>query len=413
MTATTTRRRATPRAASSRTTVWTRVARSCVSLACLLTLSWDRRAAWAWSVGGPTTASVVTGANGYVGREIVHELLRTSTQRESGGHDVVCLVRAGRVAQEEAYWRSYQDDDDAGCRVRVAPYDMLDGGASILDALDDTCGDTVVLYHVASTFGPTEEHVRTALDNVQGTENVLRALRIFKHGTTQDCRLILTSSMAAVRAPGQEPQYHPTRYTHRDWNEEAALDVNWGQSYQWSKARSERVAWQRAGEWRIPMTALCPSFVFGPVGGAESSVSSSYSIELVQQWARGEQPVRSRLCVDVRDVAAAHVAAGFAATTGERYLLSAESRLTSAKVAEVLRSVMGDTDNINSDAAYDESASTVVQVGEPEVEAAEKLRAELGIVCRPVQETMADMVKSLLPSLTKKKNIALKPSNVE
>ena len=44
--------------------------------------------------------SIVTGANGYVGREVIRTLLQDPSKSSS---DIFCLVRAGRVASETAY----------------------------------------------------------------------------------------------------------------------------------------------------------------------------------------------------------------------------------------------------------------------------------------------------------------------
>ena len=73
----------------------------------------------------PRRASIVTGANGYVGREIVHELIKDPSQEH-----IICLVRPGRIPQEEAYWNG-----KSSC-IRVMPYDMLDDGITLQKALE-------------------------------------------------------------------------------------------------------------------------------------------------------------------------------------------------------------------------------------------------------------------------------------
>jgi cinnamoyl-CoA reductase len=80
------------------------------------------------------------------------------------------------------------------------------------------------------------------------------------------------------------------------------------QSYQWSKAESEKQAWEISKELGVPMVSLCPSFVFGPPFSKE--MTSSFSTELVGKWIQGQSEVQSRLFVDIRDLAKAHVAAG-------------------------------------------------------------------------------------------------------
>ena len=128
-------------------------------------------------------------------------------------------------------------------------------------------------------------------------------------------------------------------YTQDDWNTKSQLGQNWGASYQWSKAESEKQAWKWAKHYDLPMTSLCPSFVFGPPSDI-SQLSNSFSITLVGQWVRGESPVQSRLCVDIRDVARAHVAAGTRdEAIGQRFILSKEARVPSQDMAEALKVV--------------------------------------------------------------------------
>jgi nucleoside-diphosphate-sugar epimerase len=178
-------------------------------------------------------ASIVTGANGYVAREVVQELMKINDGR------IYCLVRPARIESESQYWSEKSD-----C-ITVMPYDMLDGGATIQQALEQASRETeqICVYHIASVFGPTEDHVQTAKDNVQGTEDLVKALAKYQN----DCRLVVTSSMAAVRSTGQKP-LNGEYYTDKDWNDRSKLGENWGSSYQWSKAQSEKRAWELAEE---------------------------------------------------------------------------------------------------------------------------------------------------------------------
>lgn len=353
---------------------------------------------------GIKTVSVVTGANGYVGREIVHTLLSSETNESLNSlhkhpvdHEILCLVRPSRVEEETNYWGSYMKEN----KLKVLPYDMLDQGESLSEALDtafDAAENTptnAVLYHVASKFGPSENHEQVALENVAGTETTVRVLAKYPNS-----RLILTSSMAAVRGTGQKPLHSPTFYTHEDWNTLSKLGANWGNSYQWSKCQSEKRAWELAKELGVDMTSLCPSFVFGPF--RNHLTSSSYSIELVSQWIKGESAVQSRLCVDIRDAALAHVrAACNPQTIGKRYIVSSEARLHSKHVATVLKEIcqknpdsgLGKGENIFGDEDFDGGA---VKIGEKEVDAVERMKKDLGIVCRSNEETFADMGQSFL-----------------
>lgn len=330
----------------------------------------------------PRRAFLVTGANGYVGREVVHELLVSQTTSNDDDDDIVCLVRKGRVEEERKYWKGKKN-------IAVKPYDMLDGGTTLENALQEVSEDDkeCVVYHVASVFGPTDDHKQTALDNVEGTENVVKCLAKFPN-----TKLVLTSSMAAVRGTGQKPK-NGDCYSYVDWNALSELGKNWGSSYQWSKAESEHRAWELSKEIGVPMVSLCPSFIFGPSTDGTFE-SNSYSIQLVGQWINGESDVQSRLCVDVRDVAKAHVAAGTRdVALGQRYIVSTESRMPSKVLAEAIKAVSPTPEKITFDADFDGGA---ISIGEREVIAEERLADELEVVLTPSNVTFQDMARAYL-----------------
>ena len=147
------------------------------------------------------------------------------------------------------------------------------------------------------------------------------------------------------------------------------------------------------------MTALCPSFVFGPLmditASSSSSVSSSYSITLVDQWIRGVSPVQSRLFVDVRDVARAHVmAANNNAAFGQRIIVSTEARISSREIAQWIKDEIHrydlpidivDPNQVHYDATFQGGS---IPIGTKEVDATDALQRILGITLRPVQDTI-------------------------
>jgi nucleoside-diphosphate-sugar epimerase len=266
---------------------------------------------------------------------------------------------------------------------------MLDGGQSIEDALLSAPSDfDKVVYHVASVFGPTDDHRQTALDNVKGTEDLVKTLSKFPKAL-----LVLTSSMAAVRGTGQVP-LNGKYYTCEDFNTLSELGKNWGSSYQWSKAESERRAWELSKSLKVPMVSLCPAFIFGPTSDGSFANTKSYSITLVEQWLRGESQVQSRLCVDVRDVAKAHVAAGtLPNAVGKRFVVSTERRIPSKTTAETLREISPTPEKITFDASFDGGA---IKIGEQEVLSEERLQRELGVLLTSPQTTFREMGRIIM-----------------
>lgn len=338
----------------------------------LLFYSWLIQCSCALSV---PKVSFVTGANGYVGKEVVLALLQEFPE----DHKIVCCVRESNIARIEDYWKDY------GC-ISVAPYDMLDGGSSLEKAMGSVEAKDLCVYHVASVFGPTDDHRQTALDNVKGTEDLIKVASKFK-----GCKVIVTSSMAAVRGSGQTP-LNGKWYTHEDWNTFSELGKNWGNSYQWSKAESEKRAWELSKELGVPMISMCPAFVFGPSADAKFD-SGSYSITLVRQWINGESEVQSRLCIDVRDIARAQILAANADNAvGKRFIVSAERRLTSQATAQALKEFAADPDAITYDANFDGGA---IKIGDQEVESLDRLKKELGMELTSIDKTFRDMANAL------------------
>ena len=372
------------------------------------------------------------------------DITGSNTADQSSMHTVVCLVRPDKVPYEESYWNAHLENiqqssgsDAANVCVKVMPYDMLNG-ETLYDALEAGMENAasskdcpVCIYHIASVFGPTPDPIETANDNVQSAEITVNVLdKFYRRYPDSKPRLILTSSMAGVRATDQTP-LNGKHYTHRDWNTLSKLNAdNWGSCYQWSKAESERRAWELVKECNekyanedgnacteIEMVALCPSFVFGPppplpskMNDVKGAGSSSYSLTLINQWIEGKSQVQSRLCVDVRDVADAHLSAGFMTNlpkevADRRYILSTEERLSSELTAEALKRGVelaqkkdGENTNIDLSGITCDTTFTggAIKIGEREVEASERLEHDLGVVCRPVEETMRDMAEALL-----------------
>ncbi len=313
---------------------------------------------------------------------------------QTNDSEIVCLVRENRVRDEEKYWGAHSN-------ISVRKYDMLDGGKTVEEALismyaedEDDVDCSCCIYHVASIFSHRDDHKQMALDNVKGAEDLINTVAQFQK---DQIRVILTSSMAGVRGGGQTPR-NGEYYTEKDWNTLSELGASWGASYQWSKAESEMRSWNLSREHGIKFTSLNPSFIFGPPSNPKTS--ESFSISTVSKWVSGEGPVQSRLCVDVRDVAKAHVIAGInEKTIGERIIISAEARIPSEIMAQELKKMaiqlgIGEPDKIYPDTNFDGGA---IKIGEREVGCADRMEKLLdGFKVRDVEATMRDMAKVLL-----------------
>lgn len=176
------------------------------------------------------------------------------------------------------------------------------------------------VFHVASPFilnvKDEAEIIRTA---VEGTTNVLQACA--DAGTVK--RVVVTSSVAAVSCgmvghPDNPPDYV---YTEKDWSPEVACGA-----YEKSKLKAEQAAWDFVKKLdeskRFELTVVNPAYVQGPLLSASSGEGSKEVCEQILNNKTPAVPDVNFAVVDVRDVAAAHVAAmEKSEAAGNRYIL--------------------------------------------------------------------------------------------
>jgi nucleoside-diphosphate-sugar epimerase len=186
------------------------------------------------------------------------------------------------------------------------------------------------LAHTASPFvlkmpADKMELIRPA---VEGTERALRAA--LQSGVE---RMVLTSSMAAIAYGHERSRTAP--FTAADWTN---LDGPGGNAYTESKTRAERRAWEimkEAGR-ESDLATINPSAILGPLLDEDPGTSATLVIRLLN----GGFPALPRLAfaiVDVRDVAAAHVAALADPVSGGRRFPMGQGPLFLKEAAEILR----------------------------------------------------------------------------
>jgi nucleoside-diphosphate-sugar epimerase len=135
-------------------------------------------------------------------------------------------------------------------------------------------------------------------------------------------RVVLTSSTAAIDAG------HPRSKTHFDESDWSLLDSPTTDPYAKSKTLAERAAWDFMKTLPLghplELTVINPGLSLGPLPDSRPRTSA----ELVRQLMGGKLPGVARIQfngVDVRDVAAAHLAAMLTPTAaGQRFLCVAE-----------------------------------------------------------------------------------------
>lgn len=166
--------------------------------------------------------SLVTGANGFLGSNVVRALL-------ARGDDVTCLVRpTSQVAH-----------------LRALPVRIIHGDVTDYDSLRSATRGVDQVYHVAGL--PTAVHVEEYYRvNSKGMENIARACA----ANTTPPTLVIISSLAAA-GPGQIGR--PRRES------DPAHPVS---HYGRSKRAGELAAERYAGV--VPITVIRPPIIFGP-----------------------------------------------------------------------------------------------------------------------------------------------------
>ncbi len=191
--------------------------------------------------------------------------------------------------------------------------------------------------------------------------------------------------------------------TESVWNTTASPTYN---PYAYSKAESERLAWRVAGAQSHPrwdLVAICPGLVLGP---SLSSASDSGSLHMLEHMYEGSDrygiPNYSYSVVDVRDLAAAHVAAGEMAKANGRYIVSHASSTSMLAMAELVRPFHKQAKLLPTRAM----PKLLVYLAAPFLNVSKRWadgnlgidfnldnrrsREELGIVYRPLEETFGD-----------------------
>jgi len=264
-----------------------------------------------------TKTVLVTGGTGFIAGWAIVELLRQ-------GYGVRTTLRdPARAATVRA-----------GVASRIDPGDRLD--FAVADLTGDAGWDAAArgcdhVLHIASPLGREAPRDRDALvEPARGG-----ALRVLKAAVAAGVeRVVMTSAAATARERGSR-----AISTEAVWAdpEDPLLDP-----YRRSKILAERAAWDFIGktDGKTSLTTILPGGVFGPLlPGGEAG-----SVWVVKSLIEGKPPRLLNLglsIVDVRDLAAAHVAALTAPDApGERFLCTGPF-LWMSEIAQLLRDGLG------------------------------------------------------------------------
>lgn len=260
-----------------------------------------------------TDTILLTGASGFIAKHVAMTFL-------NAGYAVRgTLRRLDRADEVRAALRPHLD----GAAVDRLSFVQADLEAD--QGWAEAMTGVAALVHTASPFPieqPADEQIliRPA---VEGTLRVLKAA--LAAGVT---RVVMTSSTVAVL----DEALHGVQ----DENSWADLTRPGTSAYTKSKTLAERAAWDFAKRNGMALTTINPGFVLGPP--LDGNFGSS--IGVVRRILRGRDPMLPMIgliCVDVRDVALAHLRAVQRPDTAGRRYLTAAGSMTMPDMARVLK----------------------------------------------------------------------------
>ena len=338
---------------------------------------------------------LVTGASGYIATHLVQQLLQQGRFRVRGTVRSLRQEEKVRPLRELAYDFKY-------------PLRLIEADLNKPHTWAKAVNGCTYVFHVASPFpikNPRDIQRDLIDPAVNGTKNVLKACALA--GTVK--RVVLTSSVAAVSSGATGNCGNPAGhvYSEKDWSTEANCAP-----YERSKLLAEVAAWNYVKELeegkQFELTVVNPGYVQGPwISAASGDASKGLLDRILGNKVIGLPNVTLGL-VDVRDVAAAHIAAiEKLEAPGNRYLLVAEA-LTFQQIAWIVSAEFKPQGykvptKVLPKAAYwmeswvDSSARSMYKAIDKSLKwNNEKMKRELGIVPRPVYETIIDAFYNLI-----------------
>ena len=229
----------------------------------------------------------VTGASGFIGSNLVHELL-------ARGHRVKALLRPG--ADERA--------------LLGLKYDRVTGDILDRDLLRremegcDWCFHAAASYHLwMRNYAPMYQI------NVEGTRNVLEAA-----GKVGCRKIVYTSTVGCIGVPREvRGKITPTSEV------DAVSEADMGNDYKRSKFQAEAVAMGLFHKQALPIIIVNPSAPVGP-----GDIKPTPTGQIIVDYLNRRLPAyldTGLNWVHVRDVAVGHILAAEKGRLGERYIL--------------------------------------------------------------------------------------------
>jgi dihydroflavonol-4-reductase len=322
---------------------------------------------------------LVTGINGFLGSHIVSQLL-------DRGYTVRGTMRDPTAVAKVPYLSKLGHRD----RLEIVQADLLRA-----DTWKPALAGCMYVIHAASPFPvdtPKDESVLVQ-PAVEGTRTILGLCE-------QDPEVkavVMTSSIVSIISLKQ-----PVKpcYTEDDWAEVDNIPYNK------SKVLAEQTAWEMYKSLdkskRYKLSVINPGFILGP-----SLVDGMFtSGQRIKKLMNGEFKYLMKLSasiVDVRDVAAAHIAAlESSVSDGQRYICCSGETLWYSQIADILRAEFGARgytipSHVLPDCPISDPTSPLALYWDKRFELSNaKIRKDLGLSFIPAKESILQMAHSLI-----------------
>jgi nucleoside-diphosphate-sugar epimerase len=263
---------------------------------------------------------LVTGAGGYLASWICKLLVE-------GGYTVRGTVRS--LADVSKHGHLLQIAKAGPGRLDFFEADLLKH-----DSFNRAMKGCALVIHTASPFmikGIKNAQRQLVDPAVEGTRNIL----LTAGEVTGVQRVVLTSSVAATFNDAIEILDKPSgMISEADWNLIADLKYR---PYSFSKTLAEKTAWTMTQDQKSwDLVTINPAFILGPsLSSRTEGTSSDFMLNMIDGRMRFGAPDLYFGVVDVRDVALAHIMAGFTPEANGRYLLCNET-LSILEVSQIM-----------------------------------------------------------------------------
>jgi dihydroflavonol-4-reductase len=249
----------------------------------------------------------VTGASGFIGANLVHELF-------ANRHQVRALLRPGADLRGLGGIQFERVEGDLADRARLK--EALQGC--------EWCFHVAASYHLW-----LRDYAPMYAANVDGTRNVIEA------AAEAGCqRIVYTSTVGCIGLPQRaDGEIKPSDETT------PVSEAQMSNHYKRSKWRAEQVALELAGKG-LPVVIVNPSTPVGP-----RDVKPTPTGQIIVDFLKRRMPAyldTGLNWVHVKDVAIGHILAARDGKVGERYILGhADGNWTMKQAFEVLEEVSG------------------------------------------------------------------------